>query len=81
MEQTKEGERTIFIFGIEVAATVVVEVFGVGKFKERYAVEGTEVGRELRRAESISRITVAVTRFSRISDSLLRVASNVATDD
>ena len=56
MEQTKEGERTIFIFGVEVFVTIMVEEFGVEKFKERDTVERADVGRESCGAERISRI-------------------------
>ena len=50
-------------------------------FKERDAVEGTEMRRESRQTESIYRISVAIIRFSRVSDSPLRFASNIATED
>ena len=46
MKPTEEDERTNSIFSVEVVVTVVVEGFGVEKFKERYAVEGPETVRE-----------------------------------
>ena len=51
------------------------------KIKERDAVEGFEAGRESRQAGSIPRIWVAVIRFRRVSNSVLRVASNLVPDD
>ena len=56
MDLTEEGERTISIFGVEVVVTIMVEGFGLKKFKERNAVEVSEAGRELCSAKSMFRI-------------------------
>ena len=50
-------------------------------FKERDAIEWTEIRRGSHQTESIYHISVAIIRFSRVSDSPLRFASNIATED
>ena len=81
LEPTEEEKRTISIFGVKAVVIIVVEDFRVEKFKERDVVEEVDVGRESYRAEGIFCIWVALNQFSRVSDSLLKVASNVTTDD
>ena len=51
------------------------------KFKVRDALEGAEMKRDSRCAESISRISVANICFSKASDRPLRDSLNVGTDD
>ena len=58
MESIEEGEWTISISRVEVVVNIVVGEFGAEKFKENDAIEGAEVGRDLRQAESISHILV-----------------------
>lgn len=69
------------MFWVEVVTTVVFDESGQKKFKKRDAVKGADVGKESRRAERISLVSVYVIRFGRLSDISLKVASNRATDN
>jgi len=81
VELTEERERTVSFFRIGVTVTVVIELFGVEKFKESDVVDGAEVERESRRAERISLISFTDIWFTKASDRPIRVASNIDTDD